>query len=151
METRTLDGVTTLRELIEGIRFAMLVTVGPDGRIRSRPMTTADAHEDDALYFLVHKGGMLVSDVRADEEVNVSYADPERLRFVSVSGRARVVEDRGLLEHLWKPAYRAFFANGLEDPDLSLLRVSVERAQTWDMPSRPLADVKEPALTEVDG
>jgi hypothetical protein len=51
--------------------------------------------------------------------------------------RARA-RDRGKMEALWRPQYRAWFPDGLDDPDLGLLKVSIEAAEYWDSPSSPV-------------
>jgi len=58
-----------------------------------------------------------------------------------VSGRASVVRDRGKAEELWSPAMKAWFPDGLDDPDLALLRVQVEDAEYWDTPSSKMVHV----------
>ena len=60
---------------------------------------------------------------------------------MSVSGRATVVRDRAKIGELWSPELKAWFPDGLEDPDIALLRVEVERAEYWDSPSSAVAHV----------
>lgn len=35
---------------------------------------------------------------------------------------------------IWNPLYKAWFPEGLEDPALGLLKVTVEKAEYWDSP-----------------
>jgi general stress protein 26 len=51
-----------------------------------------------------------------------------------VSGRAELVLDKQKMAELWNPVYKAWFPKGLEDPEIALLRVKVEKAEYWDMP-----------------
>ena len=142
-EARTSEGLSKLADLIAGIEFAMLTTVGDDGLLRSRPMTTLDGDVEEGLFFFVSRTGALVRDIRAERDVNVSYADPRGMRFVSVAGRASLVDDRALMQRLWKAAYRAYFPNGLGDPDLALLAVTIEEAGSWDAASSRLVAIAE--------
>ncbi|MFN7135082.1 MAG: pyridoxamine 5'-phosphate oxidase family protein [Myxococcales bacterium] len=127
--------IERLSELIKGIRFAMLTTVGEHGVLHSRPMYTQEMNEDGELWFFTYSDSLKVSEVEHDQHVNVSYADPDKNRWVSVAGRARVVRDRAKMESLWRPTLRAWFPKGLEDPNIALLRVQVESAEFWDHPS----------------
>jgi general stress protein 26 len=129
------QNVRRLAELIRGINVAMLTTVADDGSLRSRPMVTQEKEFDGTLWFFTQPGAPKVSEVEREERVNLSYADPARQRYVSVSGSARLVRDRGKLKELWTPALRAWFPTGPEDGDLALLRVEVERAECWSGPS----------------
>jgi general stress protein 26 len=65
----------------------------------------------------------------------VSYADPTDHRYVSVSGRASLVRDREKIEELWNPDCEAWFPQGIDDPQLALLRVDATKAEYWDFES----------------
>jgi general stress protein 26 len=124
-----------LAELIEDIQFAMLTTQEPDGTLRSRPMTTQQQEFDGDLWFFVGASGSTAREVQRDQQVNLSYAKPDKNIYVSVSGRASLVRDRQKLEELWNPVYKAWFPDGLDDPNLALLRVEATQAEYWDAPN----------------
>jgi len=130
-----------LTELIEDIRIAMLTTATPDGTLRSRPMATQRAESGGDLWFFTRAGAAKAEEIRANPHVNVSYASPRENRYVSVSGTATLVRDRRKMEELWDQLYQAWFPQGLEEPDLALLRVDVERAEYWDAPSGTMAEI----------
>ena len=65
-------------------------------------------------------------------KVNASFADTDGQLYASVSGRAEVVRDRAKIEELWRPHLRAWFPEGVETPDIALLKVVAERAEYWD-------------------
>lgn len=127
--------VAKLAKLINGIKFAMLTTAMPDGTLRSRPMATQQVEFDGVLWFFTQYNSGKVDEIRNDQHVNVSYADPSDNRYVSVSGRAMIVRDRKKSEELWTELHRAWFLKGLDDPNLALLQVSVHDAEYWDSPS----------------
>lgn len=127
--------IKRLAELIKGIKFAMLTTVEEDGSLHSRPMTTQEVEFDGDLWFFTRGDAPKVSETNKHHEVNVSFADPEHNKYVSTSGTASLTRDRAKMEELWKPLYKTFFPQGLEDPEIALLKVSVHRAEYWDSPS----------------
>jgi general stress protein 26 len=129
------DAIKTLGALIKDIKFAMLTTVEDDGSLRSRPMATQQAEFDGDLWFFTGASSAKVGEVQRDRQVNVSYADTDGQRYVSVSGTAQLVRDRAKIKELWNPIFKAWFPDGLDDPDLALLKVAVERAEFWDSPS----------------
>ena len=128
------ESIEKLKQLIEGIDFCMLTTVD-GGYFRSRPMSTQEFEFDGNLWFFTSENTHKVAEIQQDDRVNVAYSKPEDSRFVSVSGRGRIVKDRAKIEELWNPVLKAWFPDGLEDPTLCLLRVSVEEAEYWDQPS----------------
>jgi general stress protein 26 len=128
------DSLRNLRELIKGIRVAMLVTRSGDGGLRARPMATREAEFDGTLWFFTAQASGKVTDLQQMPEVCVVYEDSAGHRFVSLSGRGEIVRDEGKARSLWSDAYREWFPKGVEDPDLVLLRVDVERGEYWDSP-----------------
>lgn len=127
--------IAKLGEMIQGIRIAMLTTAMPDGTLRSRPMAAQQTEFDGDLWFFTEAASEKVHEIQDDQHVNLSYAAPDDNRYVSVSGRAAIVRDREKAEELWNPLFKAWFPRGLEDPNLALLKVSVEQAEYWDSPS----------------
>jgi len=129
------QAIEELREKIHGIRIAMLTTLDEQGSLHSRPMATQSSEIDGDLWFFTAADSPKAHEVQRDQRVNLSYADPDSQRYVSVSGTARLVRDRAKAEELWNPVLKAWFPKGIDDPDLALLRVEVEKAEYWDAPS----------------
>ena len=127
--------IAKLADLIEDAQFAMLTTALPGGSLRSRPMATQRTRFDGELWFFTYRESAKVHEIADDQHVNVSYADPDSNTYVSVSGRARMLVDRAKAKELWNPALKAWFPKGLDDPNLALLRVTVEQAEYWDSPN----------------
>jgi len=121
-----------LWDRIEKVRPAMMTTAALDGSFRSRPMWTQGDEFDGALWFFVSDDGSLAGELERNPRVGLSYAAPDKDLFVSVSGRAALVEDRAKAEELWNTFAEAWFPGGVDDPHLGLLRVDVEQAQYWE-------------------
>ncbi len=128
------EDVAKLAEMIKGIKIAMLTTVDPDGALRSRPMATQEAEFNGQLWFFTREHSGKVQSIQNDQHVNVCYSDVDSQRYISVAGRGSLVTDRETLEKYWNPAVKAWFPEGLEDPELALIRVDVESAEIWDSP-----------------
>jgi general stress protein 26 len=135
------DCVRKLSELIHDIKVAMLTTVEPDGHLRSRPMATQGSDFDGQLWFFTAIDSGKVHEVQLDQYVNVAYSQPDKQIYVSVSGRATISQDKAKLKELWNPIHKAWFPKGLDDPNLALLRVDVDRAEYWDAPSGKLVQL----------
>ena len=139
--TSSHEAIQKAGELIQGIKVAMLTTLEDDGSLHSRPMATQEAEFDGTLWFFTRAGTAKVHEVEHDQHVNISYADPAGNRYVSVSGRAQLVRDKIKVEELWSPVLKAWFPDGLDDPELALLKVSVEKAEYWDAPSSTVVHI----------
>jgi general stress protein 26 len=126
------EGIRKLGEMIQGIKVAMLTTQDKDGMLRSRPMMTQQTKFDGELWFFTGTSTAKVDELQQNQHVNVSYVEVEDQRYVSVSGRAELVHDRAKIDELWNPIYRAWFPNGPDDPDLALLKITIDQAEYWD-------------------
>jgi general stress protein 26 len=148
--TRCMD---TLGQLIADVEIAMLTSVRRDGRLVSRPLRTlrADHVFDGTLWFFVRASSHAAGEIDGDPRVNLAYASPTRNTYVSVSGRARLVDNRAKVAELWTPALELYFQNGREDRDLVLLRVDVDGAEYWDGPAGWLGQALDFAGEAVTG
>jgi len=124
-----------LTELMKDIQFCMLTTHDSEGELRSRPMALQQAEFDGDLWFFTGKSTEKTSEIKHDQQVNISFADPGHNNYVSISGRAALVDDRKKAEELWNPFLRTWFPKGVEDPELTLLKVTVTKAEYWDAPN----------------
>ncbi len=139
MDTTHKESFQKLMHLIKKIEFAMLTTVDADGTLRSRPMATQSADDFDGdLWFFTPASSAMVADVEEEHQVNLAYADVGENTYVSVSGLARLIRDKAKARELWSPAMLAWFPRGVEDPETALLKVTIEKAEYWDMPGNTL-------------
>jgi general stress protein 26 len=120
-----------LSELMAGFSMAMLVTRTDDGGMRARPLRIAERRDDGSLYFTTAVDSPKVHELQADGHVAVIMQDHRK--FVSVSGIARVVQDRALVEKLWSESWRVWFPKGKDDPSLCLVVVEPLEAAYWDV------------------
>ncbi len=134
------EAVKKLGALIKDIKFAMLTSID-GGLLRARPMVTQKTEFDGILWFLTSTKTHKVSEIDQDPRVCIAYSDIDDNNYVSVSGTAQVVQDRAKIEEMWNPLYKAWFPDGLDDPTICLLKVTVEQAEYWDSPSSAVANI----------
>jgi general stress protein 26 len=125
----------TLKTLLDDIDVGMLTTVEPDGTLQSRPMQKQEVDEKGTLWFFASRSSHQVATEMQAPLVNVVFVNSGKQRYVSVSGRVSVVDDRAKRHALWSPPAKIWFKQGPDDPDLVLLRVDVDHADYWEAPS----------------
>lgn len=118
-------------------------TVESDKSLRSRPMASRQADKwDGTLWFFTKKSSPKVEEVQQNlDQVNVSYSDPNKMSFVSVSGKAELVDDKTKLKELWSPYLKVFFPQGLDDPDLTLMKITANYGEYWDSPGSKMVQL----------
>lgn len=125
-------------KLIKSEHVALLVTVGKDGSLDSRPMGCLQREFDGTLWFMTFRGTPKLLEIEDNQHALVSYARPADYEFVSLSGRARIVEDRAQIKALWNEGLRVWFPDGPDSSDVALVAVDVEAAKSWTKPASML-------------
>ena len=123
-----------LWSMMKDIGFAMLTTED-GGQLRARPMVAAQKEFDGVLWFFTRASSHKVDEVRGDQHVGVTYADGGKQDYVSLSGTATLVRDKATIQEHWSEAMRTWFPKGMDDPDVALLKVTVDAAEYWDAPN----------------
>ena len=143
----------SLWKLIRDIRFGMLTTQTESGDLCSHPLTTQNRQEDEGsvLWFFISARSDTAGDVLARPKVNLAYASPEDDCYVSVSGRARLVNDPQKKQALWSTMSQAWFSGGVDDPDLALLAVDIHQAEYWDVKSSKMVQLFKMAQAAITG
>lgn len=125
------EAMSRVKELVEDIDFTMLTTHDDDNLV-SRPMSTREMDEAGDIWFFTSDETKKVDELAEDRHVGLSYLDSKGMRFVSIAGVAQVVHDRARMEELYTPSLDIWFEDGLDTPDIALLRVTPREIEYWE-------------------
>ncbi len=124
------------RKLVNDINICMFITnhAGGDGHDHdhTRPMATIDVEEDGTLWFYTDIRSIKVEEVSREKTVHLAYAHPGKESYLDVWGSASVVTDRSVIKEKWSPIVKAWFPDGVDDPNLALLKVQPRDMYYWD-------------------
>jgi general stress protein 26 len=123
-----------IAELVKEMKFAMLTTEEPDGALRSRPMSTMQMDGEGNLWFFTALSSHKVAEAQQHRQVNLAYARSDKQDYLSISGTVEIVRDKQKMQELWSVWVKPWFPDGLDDPDLVLMKVSITEAEYWDSP-----------------
>ena len=98
---------------------------------------------DGDIWFLTSRTAAKAGDIRDRRQVNVSFASPDRVCYVSIGGIATVVDDRERTRALWTAAFEPWFPKGPEDPDLVVIRVQAEDVEYWDSATKKMVHISQ--------
>lgn len=122
------DEIETLRELIKEVDTAMLTTATEEGLV-SRPMKTQEVEFDGDLWFFTKKETNKYDEILHNQDVNVAYVGKS---YVSVRGRAEIVEDLAKKKELWSKVYETIMQTSYNDPNVILIKIKAEAAEYWN-------------------
>lgn len=128
------DHVDRVWELAKRIGIAMFVTW--DGKEqRARPLAATVEKDEGAIYFLIDVNGEKDDQLAEFPHVSVSFADHKHSKYVALSGKATVSNDRARIKDLWTPFAKAWW-DSPEDPAIRVIKMVPQDAELWDSPGR---------------
>jgi len=123
---------TKLSRILGETHICMMTTQCENKKFRSRPMHVREIDEDGSIWFLNHLHSAKAEEIRDDQHVNLSFANPAMGQFASISGNATVLNDKEKLQQLFSEKHKQWFPNGMEDKELSAIKVIPTAAEFWD-------------------
>jgi general stress protein 26 len=149
-QTQSTDALRHLADKLEDHRVAMLTADEPGHGLTSRPMSPLEMDRSGAIWIMSSRSTMQRLLGNGSAPVNLSFARHDHSDYVSVCGRADLVDDAAKKEDLWTLAARPWFS-GPTDPDLTLVRVVPEHVEIWDGPDSTAIRVLAMAASVVAG
>ena len=127
-----------ISEKMRDIDFAMLSTRTEGGAVAARPMSNnREVEFDGDSYFFTCDDTRTVSDIRRDPNVGLGYQSKSGMLgmkpfFITVEGRAELIQDKGRFAEHWTKDLDAWFKDGIDTPGLTLIKVVAQRLHYWD-------------------
>ena len=126
------QAIDKIKELAKSADVCLFTTALTELPLMSRPMSVSEVDDSGNLWFMSRKGSDKNEDIAADDRVQLFFSNKGSYEFLSVYGRAVIVEDTQKAKELWTPIAKTWFNEGPEDPELTLIRVHPEDAYYWD-------------------
>lgn len=127
------EALEKLRALLKDFPIAFMVTV-MDGEVTARPIGVVGDHAefDGSLWFITDKRSRKVSAIESGATTTLLFQNDKEGNYLHLVGQAAVVDDRARLEELYTTLQRTWFPNGLDDPDITLVRFDAVEGNYWD-------------------
>ncbi|PST83813.1 pyridoxamine 5'-phosphate oxidase [Pedobacter yulinensis] len=128
--------IAILKEKAEAVRICMFTTLSKDeDELSSRPMATAKIEENGSIWFFTNEYSLKSEEISRENEVLLAYSNPSDNTYIAVKGKAELVDDDVRKAEYFNPFVKAWFPDGLEDPRLTLIKVTPSAAEYWDSSS----------------
>lgn len=117
--------------MIKDIKVGMLTT--QDGNnLRARPMHIVQDEYDGTLWFYTKLSADKNLEIKDEHHVCLTFCDSNDGVYISLSGNARLTQNKVLIDKFWGPFTAAWFENGKDDPDVALLEIKIYRGEHWE-------------------
>ena len=130
--------LSDIAEKMRDIDFAMLSTRTEGGAVAARPMSNnRDVEFDGDSYFFTCDDTRTIQDIRRDPNVGLGYQSKSGMLgmkpfFITVEGRAELIQDKARFAEHWTKDLDAWFKDGIDTPGLILIKVTAQRLHYWD-------------------
>lgn len=119
-----------IKQIAQSIDFALLCTDLATQPFHAVPMSTKRVDDDGAVWFLSRRDSTHNANILRNVSVQLLYSDPSTMRFLNVFGHALILDDQSILRSLYQRSDDVWF-NGLEDPNLTAIKVNPQAAHFW--------------------
>ena len=126
------EAITKLRELVEKGPTCMFGTDLTTIPMHVCPMHALQVDDEGSIWFFSGLDSQHTGHINKDPRVNLIFSNTAAFEYLTVFGEAEILRDPVKIEELWKPMVKAWFPDGKDDPNLSLIRVRPLKAHYWD-------------------
>ena len=134
MNNKSLEDVS---KRMAGIDIAILSTHTENGQIANRPMSNnGDVRYDGTTYYFTFEQARTVADIHANPKVALGFTSQggifSEAIYVAVEGKAELIRDKAIFKAHWTSDLDRWFVNGVDTPNLVLIKVQATRITYWD-------------------
>lgn len=122
-----------IKELASKITSCFFCTgIAIDKPATVRPMSVQKVDEEGNFWFLSAIDSQKNQEIKADNTVQLLFQGSAHSDFLSVYGKATIYKDRELIKELWEPIDNTWFAGGVDDPKITVIKVETKQGYYWD-------------------
>ncbi len=114
------------RSIIESAKYCTLITVDSSGEAHARMMEVFPWEDDFTIWFGTNRKSRKVVELKNNPNVTIYYADIDASGYVSVIGKAEMVDNENEISRLWKKEWENFFT---DKRDFILIKVIPEKME----------------------
>jgi general stress protein 26 len=126
------ESVERMKEFVKHNKICMFTTHLTDVPLQSRPMSVQEVDDEGNFWFLSGASSNKNWEVEEDSRVQLIFANQKDYEFLSVYGHATIYADRQKIHDIWTPVAKAWFQQGENDPEATVIKVTPEDAYYWD-------------------
>ena len=125
--------IKKIRELTDKNKTCFFCTQPiADESLGVRPMSVQQLDDDGNFWFLSANDSHKNSEIERDNSVQLHFQGSPHSDFLTIYGRADISADKEKIKELWEPIVKTWFTEGVDDPRITVIKVSPETGYYWD-------------------
>jgi general stress protein 26 len=145
------EALKKFKELVEEINICMFITNTTGDHEHTRPMATIEVEDDGTTWFYTDIRSVKVGEIHNQHTIHLTYAHPGKEVYLDVWGSAEIVNDRQQVVDKWSPIVKAWFPDGINDPNLCLLKVQPYEVYYWEAETGKMVQFFKMAASVITG
>ena len=130
------QNVEKLIEMVKGVRVCMLITNERNAEnLSGRPMSISKIDDDGTIWFFTKSSSYKVDEIEESKKVSIAIINESSNNYLMIHATAKLVNDKTKMKELWSSILKAWFPLGLDDPDMTLIKVTPNEVNYWDSSS----------------
>lgn len=139
-----------IKTLVRDIHIGMMVTNLGKAPLNCSPMATQEVDVEGNIWFLSSGDSEHNKDIIKKNEVQLLYAKPSAMEFLSIYGHAEIKIEQSVLEDLYNKFADNWF-NGVNDPNLTAIKFIPNEAYYWDSESNKYINLFKLGMGAITG
>ncbi len=127
------EAVSKIQELVKIAETCFLctaVTLGDSSG--ARPMNVRKVDDDGNLWFLSANDSHQNQEMALNPAVKLYFQGSPHSDFLQLIGHATISTDKAKIKELWEPIIKTWFTEGVDDPRLTVIKVTPSEGYYWD-------------------
>jgi len=134
--------LSSAKKLMEKARYCALITIGDDGQPQARVVDPFLPDESMAIWIATNPASRKIAQIKKDARVTLYYLNPNNSGYVTILGKADLVDAMAEKEKHWKEAWSFLYKDKYRGDDFTLIRVRARRLEIVSYPDRLINDPK---------
>lgn len=145
------DAVKKLKEIAEHTNICMFCTQSSELPFPTRPMATQEVDEEGNFWFFSGRESNKNKELKQDDTVQLIYSNVAKSEYLSVTGQVDIYTDHAKIDELWNGMIKAWFKEGKDDPNLTLIRVRPTDTYYWDTKDGKIMSMLKISISAITG
>ncbi|HEY1684265.1 MAG TPA: pyridoxamine 5'-phosphate oxidase family protein [Tepidisphaeraceae bacterium] len=127
------DAIQKVRELIKQSPTCFFCTAVSTGQSEgARPMSVQQVDDQGNLWFLSAMDSHKNQELMMNAAVTLYFQGSAHSDFLQLNGTASISQDKAKIKELWEPIVKNWFTQGMDDPRISVIKVTPADGYYWD-------------------
>jgi general stress protein 26 len=127
------QAVEQIREVVDKAETCFLCTAVKTGDSKGvRPMNVREVDDEGNLWFLSAEDSHTNKEISLNPCVKLFFQGSAHADFLYLCGHATISREKERIRELWEPVIKTWFTGGVDDPRITVIKVTPTEGYYWD-------------------